>query len=224
MSSITLTSAEKQKAKKLLADYFSQHHTQNHLNNVTQEGQHQQRFFRKVLLEDGRPDDKKFLEFLQDEIWAIHESLHLGLLSNIVQNNSVNEIREAFKTMLSNVAHNSNPDEVLNLGRRPYLGISILTEALGKVYPDRFAIKNKRSEWGAYFILSVSPDYIENQMTYADFINISAQIWDLIVEEYHQREFNYDSDRRLWYVDSFYLWIYERPQTKQIMKTLGYVI
>ena len=223
MASITLTPNEIQKAKGLLADYFSQHHNQSQLRRDTQEGEYQQDLFTKVLTRNVRPKDKDFLDFLHDEIWAIHESLRFGLLDDIIQANSVAQIRTAFKNMLLGAPTNPDPDLVLASGKKPYLGVSILSEALCKVYPDRFSIKNKRSEWGLYFILvDVSPDYIENEMSYADFIGISWQIWNLIEKEYHRRKFSYDTHRRLWYVDRFYLWIYERPQTKQIMKLMGH--
>jgi hypothetical protein len=39
--------------------------------------------------------------------------------------------------------------------------------------------------------------------------------------QYTSRGLDFDSRRRLWYVDRFYLWIYERPETKEIMKLLG---
>ena len=224
MPNIKLTSTEKEKVRKLLTDYFSEHHSQTQLNGDTREGETEQELFRNVLLEDGYPDNKDFLKFLHDKIWAIHESLRFGLLDDIIDNNSVSEIREAFRTMLSSISDNASPDEVLAMGRRPYLGVSILSEALCKVYPDQFSIKNKRSEWGLYFIISnVNPNYIENEMSYANFIDICWQVWEFIIAEYEQRGFSYDSSRSLWYVDRFYLWIYERPQTKQIMKSLGYI-
>jgi hypothetical protein len=226
MSNIKLTSIEREKAKKLLESYFSEHHNQAQLNLDTHEGETEQKLFKSVLLEDGCPDDNEFWRFLSDRIWAIHETLHLGLLTSIRQgNSSVSEIRRKFKNMLIDASNNPNPQAVLDEAIKPgsYLGVSILSEALGKVYPDRFSIKNKRSEWGLYFILSVGPEEIKKREFYANFINISLQIWDLIADEYNQRKFSYDPDRRLWYVDRFYLWIYERPLTKQIMKSLGYV-
>jgi hypothetical protein len=223
MAGIKLTLNETQRAKKLLVDYFSQHHSQSQLRRDTQEGEYQQGLFTGALLHDARPNDKEFLDFLHDEIWAIHETLRFGLLDDIVRENSVDQIRVAFRNMLLGAPTSTDPDWVLASGKRPFLGISILSEALCKVYPDRFSIKNKRSEWGLYFILvDVSPDYIENEMSYADFIGISWQIWDLIDEEYQRRKLDYDVLRRLWYVDRFYLWIYERPQTKQIMKLMGF--
>jgi hypothetical protein len=175
------------------------------------------------LLNGPYPDGKGFLRFLQDEIWAIHESLRFGLLSDIVRENTVDQLGSAFRGMLQGAANKQNPDFVLALGRRPYIGVSILSEILAKVFPDRFSIKNKRSEWGLYFILAnASPDFIENQMSYADFIGIAWQLWVLIESGYKAHELRFDTDRRLWYVDRFFLWIYERPETKEIMKVLGY--
>lgn len=224
MVGITLTPHEIEKAETLLADYFSQHHDQSQLSRDTHEGEYQQDLFTKVLIHNSRPKDKDFLQFLHDEIWAIHDSLRFGLLDDIARENSVEQIRTAFRNMLLGAPSIPDPDSVLAIGRRPYLGVSILSEALCKVYPDHFSIKNKRSEWGLYFILAnVGPDYIENEMGYANFIGISWQIWSLIEKEYHQRKYSYDEHRRLWYVDRFYLWIYERPETKQIMKVLGYI-
>jgi hypothetical protein len=223
MARVTLSPSEIQKAKDLLDDYFSQHHTQDQLRHDTDEGKYQQDLFTKVLIHNSRSNDKDFLDFLHDEIWAIHESLRFGLLDDIVRENSVDQIRTAFRDMLLNAPSIPNPDSVLAIGRRPYLGVSILSETLCKVYPDRFSIKNKHSEWALYFIIvNAVPDYIENEMSYANFIAISWQIWSLIEHEYHHRKFSYDMHRRLWYVDRFYLWIYDRPETKQIMKELGY--
>jgi hypothetical protein len=218
MSSILLTSEEVQRARTLLANYFSQQHNQSQLYRDTQEGKEFQDLFRNVLLNDGCPNDKDFLDFLRSEIWAIKESLRFGLMDDIVQNNTVGQIREAFRNMLSNALDISDPDAVLARGRRPYLGVSILSEALCKVYPNDFSIKNKKSEWGLYFIVSdASPSYIEHEISYSDFIDISWQIWNLIADEYGQREFDFDPNRRLWYVDRFYLWLYHRPETRQIM-------
>jgi len=220
---VELTLEEIERTKNLLADYFSQHHSQGQLYRDTQEGKELQELFRNVLLNDGCPNDKDFLSFLRSEIWAIKESLRFGLMDDIVQNNTVGQIREAFRNMLSNALAVSDPDAVLAKGRRPYLGVSILSEALCKVYPYNFSIKNKRSEWGLYFIISdVSPSYIEHEMSYSDFIGISGQIWNLIANEYGQREFDHDPNRRLWYVDRFYLWLYCRPETRQIMEMLGH--
>ena len=219
----TLIPNEIQKAEKLLADYFSKRHNQSQLHRDTQEGEHEQDLFTKVLIHNSYPKDKDFLDFLHDKIWAIHESLRFGLLADIVRENSVDQIRTAFRNMLLNAPSISDADSVLAVGKRPYLGVSILSEALCKVYPDHFSVKNKRSEWALYFILSnAGPDYIENEMSYSNFIAISWQIWSLIEHEYHHRKFSYDMHRRLWYVDRFYLWIYDRPETKQIMKVLGY--
>src|SRR5262249_31273651 len=199
------------------------HRGQLQLDGDTDHGCHQQDLFTRVLLSDERLGDREFLNFLHDEIWAIHESLRFGLLDDIVRQNSVDQIRSAFRSMLESAASIPDPDAVLALGRRPYIGVSILSEALAKVFPDRFSIKNKRSEWGLYFVLrDASPNYVENEMSYAAFISIAWQLWGILESEYAARKLRFDSTRRLWYVDRFYLWIYERPETKEIMKLQGY--
>jgi hypothetical protein len=224
MIKTALTPSEIEKAEKLLAAYFSKHHNQSQLRRDTQEGEQEQELFTQVLIHNSCPKDKDFLNFLHDKIWAIHESLRFGLLDDIVRENTVDQIRTAFRNMLLNAPSIADADSVLAVGKRPYLGVSILSEALCKVYPDHFSIKNKRSEWALYFILSnAAPNYIENELSYSNFIAISWQVWSLIEHEYHHHKFSYDMHRRLWYVDRFYLWIYDRPETKEIMKALGHV-
>ncbi len=221
MSRPILTQAEIKKAEKLVADYFSKCVNDTQLRRDTKEGEREQELFTQVLLHNSYSKDRDFLNFLHDKIWAIHESLRFGLLDDIVRENTTDQIRAAFRNMLLNAPSASDADSALAVGKRPYLGVSILSEALCKVYPDHFAIKNKRSEWALYFILSnATPDYIENDLSYSKFIAICWEIWKLIEHQYHHHNLSYDMHRRLWYVDRFYLWIYERPQTKEIMKAL----
>lgn len=222
MAAITLRSGEIQKAKKLLADYFKRKLNQLQLDLDTNEGIAEQDLFTRVLAHNSLPKDGDFMDFMRDRIWAIHETLRFGLLQDIVRANKPDDLRKAFRVMLIDAPNTANPDDALQRGKLDYLGTSILSEALCKVYPDRFSIKNKRSEWALYFILSNNdPEYIEH-MSYTDFIGICWQIWNLVQTEYEARKLAYDRTRRLWYVDRFYLWVYERPETKEIMKVLGY--
>lgn len=221
MADTKLNQGEIKNAEKLLADYSTQL-TQHQINLYTSEGEHEQKLFTDVLIHNSRPQDKDFLNFMHDHIWAIHETLRFGLLQDIQDANTTEQIRDAFRKMLLYAPKAPSAAAALDSGRRPSMANSILSEALCKVYPDQFSIKNKRSEWALYFIMpTAGPDFIR-EMGYDDFIGICWQVWSLIEKEYDTRTLRYDKHRRLWYVDRFYLWVYERPETKQIMKALGY--
>lgn len=218
----TLKTGEVQKAEKLLADYFKRGLDQHQLVLDTNEGVAEQKVFIQVLLENSLPNDKDFLTFMHDRIWAIHETLYTGLLDEIIRANTTTELRLAFRKMLEGALDAPDAVTALGLGKRPQIGTSILSEILCKVYPDQFSIQNKRSEWGLYFILNgANPTFISD-MNYDDFIGIAWQVWTLLEKDIQARKLDFDPGRRLWYVDRFYKWIYERPETKEIRRAMGH--
>ena len=208
--------------RKLLDEYFRRHMNQHQLNLDTNESVAEQKLFTAVLLHNSLPRDKDFVAFMHDRIWAIHETLHTGLLDEILNANTPAALRDAFRGMLLAAPNAPDADSVLDTGRRSHVSTSILSEVLCKVYPDQYSIKNKRSKWGLYFLANIGTVEAIDDMPYADFIDLAWQLWALLEKEYSTHGFSYDEKRRLWYVDRFFHWIYGRPETKEIRRALGY--
>ena len=211
MAGTRLFAKEVESAGRLLDEYLDAgSYDQASLDGDTRFGRERQNRFKYVLKNPEALTDPDFRLFLRDEVWAIHGMLRKGLLDAILTQNSVQEIRSTLRDMLADALGNPDRDAVLASHRRPSVGVSILSEVLCKVYPAKYSIKNKKSELALAEILDVSdPDHIAKKMSYSDFIDRSWAVWGLQESAYRARSLKYRFDMPLWYVDRFYLWIYE---------------
>lgn len=214
--SYVLSANEKSKLQTMLQEYFQQHLTQTQLNGDTQRGLSLQKQFRQNFLEGGLSDDSKFMNFLLKDIWAIEQSVRLGLPGQIKAANTVEELREGFKSLLERAPKIADRGQAVHLISLPYVATGILSEVLSKAYPSQFAIKNKRSETALRFILDATPQTIE-AMSYGDFMDVSQQVGAALAEKLRQIDLSFDGTLSYWYVDRFFDWIYERPKTKVIL-------
>ena len=110
------------------------------------ESTYQDIFTEEALFEGNKWAGEKFKkDFLMDQIWAVTEARHTDLWQRIKRTPS-DRIKNSLLDMIE-ATHDAkmSPDDVLEKGRIPnVIGESIATEILHKVFPEQYAIKNKR--------------------------------------------------------------------------------
>ncbi|NMC59364.1 MAG: NgoFVII family restriction endonuclease, partial [Candidatus Methanofastidiosa archaeon] len=156
-------------------------------------------------------------DFLMKEIWAISESKHTDLWKRIL-NTPGERLIDSILDMLEAAENDKPVDDVINIGRIPHIiGESIASEILHKCYPEKYAIKNKRSEWGLALMLDQGngPEYAE-QMAYSQFIENLDQIFKVFAK--WLGDIKVDDKYRYYVCDRFFLHIYENPRYKEMIK------
>lgn len=181
---------------------------------------HMSQRFQSILNEEtlSKWNANKFKkEFLMKEIWAISESKHTDLWKRIL-NTPGEKIIDKILDMLEAVENDMPADDVINKGRIPHIiGESITSEILHKCYPEKYAIKNKRSEWGLALMLDQGngPEYVE-KMAYSQFIEYLDQLFKVFAK--WLGEITVVDKYRYYVCDRFFLYIYENPRYKEMIK------
>lgn len=188
--------------------YFDNVISQNEIYDLTEESKGLEHECRRMLLNGG---ETSFAGFLHEKL-SIYSK---GTFTRALGVNTINEIKVAFKTMLS-VAPTYHHDEVIAIGRRYYLGVSVLSEVLWMTYPNLYMAKNRSTQFGVILINYMSSQYSTNIVRYSEFMSHSFEAWGYVSGRFRERKINYDAERPFWYLESFCTWIYENASRGQL--------
>jgi hypothetical protein len=184
--------------------YFDNVISQNEIYDLTEESKGLEQECRRMLLNGG---GTAFAGFLHEKL-SIYSK---GTFTRALKVNTIDEIKVAFKVMLS-VAPTYHPDEVIALGRRYYLGVAVLSEVLGMTYPNLYMAKNRSTEYGVLLTNYMISQHLPEVGQYSDFMSHSFEAWGYVSGRLREREIIYDSERPFWYLEDFCKWMYEmRP-------------
>jgi hypothetical protein len=173
--------------------------SQHEINNLTLRSRSLEQECRSKLLNGVKTDDAAFVKFLRENL----SKYSRGTFTKALRANTIDEIKVAFKTMLSVAPVYRNPDEVIAIGRRYYLGVTILSEILGFTFPKQYLAKNRSSQFGVLIIARITSQTVPVIEGYSDFISLSYKAWDYISGEFRRRGVTYDSERPFWYLYNF---------------------
>jgi hypothetical protein len=182
--------------EKVVIGYFNNFISQDVINNLTFRSRNLEEECRSKLLNKVKIDDAAFVNFLRENL----SKYSRGTFTKALRANTIDEIRVAFKTMLSVAPAYKNPDEVIAIGRRDYLGATILSEILGLSYPKQYLAKTRSTEFGVLMISRITSQSVPVIEGYSDFISLSYKAWDYVSGEFRRRGVTYDNERRFWYV------------------------
>jgi HKD family nuclease len=178
--------------------------------------------FRKEVSNDGiKYMDLPELKHLWNMLWAVN---NLGPrqkndLLTLISKNSKKDIEKMFAFVLHKIDTVSTDDDIKELywfvqykengDKLLGFGESVATEILFWLAPEKFPIKNRKTNIALCYIMDLTLEQVENELKYQDYYHIVIEIWDVLSKILEEKgECPEDSSGKFRYVDvfSYYLW------------------
>ncbi|HHY19696.1 MAG TPA: hypothetical protein GX522_07350 [Firmicutes bacterium] len=177
-------------------------------------------FYRHVLNENliyysGEWNGERFKqEFLMTSVWAIRDGRQTEVWPNL-KRTSGDLIIDCLMDMVESAKYDMNPDEIVAKGLVPkVIGVAAATEILHKCYPQKFPMRNKRSEWGvAQFFFDGDSSQV-SQLSYSNFIKKVNILADSLVEFLSKKDIEVHKDCRLFLLDRIFARMSELPSNQ----------